>query len=175
MYLVYRVAATPYQFDEQMNCTICRAIYQHRRASSRDMPPQCLSRSRKLHLKILRLMQKCCSAAVPNSYVPISMSPLRRHNNGALVPGETSDLYRRLQLGTVNAAVTLNGLTELIAENIKGPSQTGIIVRDNDTCEVVSYAQWESSAANDEVAAELDPKVSAEHQSLMDNASDLSM
>ena len=52
-------------------------------------------------------------------------------------------------------------MTERTAENITKPNQTWIIARDQNTGEVVSYAQWELPGAHhDEVVPETDPKVS---------------
>ncbi|KAK3725077.1 hypothetical protein LTR37_000587 [Vermiconidia calcicola] len=54
---------------------------------------------------------------------------------------ETSD-FLRLQLGTVDPAILNGGLTERLAVSIKRPRETYIIARDDETQEIVSYAQW---------------------------------
>lgn len=48
----------------------------------------------------------------------------------------------RLQLGTVEPSVFTNGMIERIKEGIQKDDQVYIIARDEETNEVVSYAQW---------------------------------
>lgn len=48
----------------------------------------------------------------------------------------------RLQLGAIDPSVFTQGMTERIKEGIEKSDQIYIIARDEETSEVVSYAQW---------------------------------
>jgi hypothetical protein len=54
---------------------------------------------------------------------------------------ETSS-FLLLQLGIVDPAVLNQGLTERLAESIQKPDQLWIIACDDESGEIVSYAQW---------------------------------
>ena len=57
------------------------------------------------------------------------------------VSDETSD-FLRLQLGTVDPTVLNEGMTERIREGIATEDQIYVVARDEETGQIVSYAQW---------------------------------
>ena len=58
-----------------------------------------------------------------------------------LTSDETSS-FLRLQLGTIDPAVLNQGMTERLTESLQKPNQVWIIACDDESGEVVSYAQW---------------------------------
>ena len=58
-----------------------------------------------------------------------------------LLSDHTSD-FLRLQLGTVDPDVMNQGFAERIAESFNQEGMVYVVARDNDTRQIISYAQW---------------------------------
>ena len=71
---------------------------------------------------------------------------------------ETSS-FLLLQLGTVDPAVLNGGMTDRLSESIQKPDQVYLIAQDDETGEIVSFAQWALPRDEMEEVVEQSPEV----------------
>ena len=94
--------------------------------------------------------------------MPFTIRQARTDDAAAIAKIFTSDetsSFLRLQLGTVNPAVLNQGMTERLAESIQKPDQVWVIACDDESGEIVSYAQWVLPRDEFEAVVEKTPEV----------------